>query len=117
MNPKDALGRYGENIAAEFLENLGFAILDRNWRCDLGEIDIIARDGADLVICEVKTRRSVRFGTPLEAVSERKMRRLRRLVIRWLDERSLHVAVIRFDIIGIVAPPAGQPTISHVRGA
>lgn len=117
MNPKDALGRYGEDLAADFLERSGLVIIERNWRCDLGELDIIAREGPDLVICEVKTRRSARFGTPLEAVSERKIRRMRRLVIRWLEGRSLHVPVIRFDIIGIVQPQTGAPVIEHVRGA
>jgi putative endonuclease len=117
MNPKDALGRYGEDLAVEYLERSGLVIIERNWRCDLGELDIIARDGPQLVVCEVKTRRSVRFGTPLEAVSDRKIRRMRRLVVRWLDERSLHVPAIRFDVIGIVQPPAGAPVIEHVRGA
>jgi putative endonuclease len=117
MNPKDALGRYGEDIAVEYLERSGFVIVDRNWRCELGELDIVARDGADLVICEVKTRRSARYGTPVEAVSPRKIRRMRRLVIRWLEERSLHVPVIRFDVIGILQPASGSPTIEHVRGA
>lgn len=117
MNPKDALGRYGEDLAAQYLERSGLVVIERNWRCDLGELDIIARDGPDLVVCEVKTRRSALFGTPLEAVSPRKIRRMRRLVIRWLDERSLHVPVIRFDVIGIVQPHVGVPVIEHVRGA
>lgn len=117
MNPKDALGRYGEDLAVELLERSGWVILERNWRCDLGELDIIAQDGPALVVCEVKTRRSTRFGTPLEAVSESKIRRMRRLVIRWMQECGLHATVIRFDVIGIVQPHVGAPIIDHVRGA
>jgi putative endonuclease len=117
MNPKDALGRYGEDLAAGYLERSGLLIIERNWRCELGELDIIARENADLVVCEVKTRRSLRYGTPLEAVSPRKIRRMRRLAIRWLEERTIHAEIIRFDVVGILAPVAGQPTIEHVRGA
>jgi len=69
------------------------------------------------VVCEVKTRRSLRYGTPLEAVSPRKIRRMRRLAIRWLEERTIHAEIIRFDVVGILAPATGQPTIEHVRGA
>jgi putative endonuclease len=117
MNPKDALGRYGENLAVDFLERSGLVIIERNWRCELGELDIIARDNADLVVCEVKTRRSIRYGSPLEAVSPRKIRRMRRLAIRWLEERTIHAEIIRFDVVGILAPVGEQPTIEHVRGA
>ena len=89
MHAKDALGRYGEDLAAQYLEDLGLVILDRNWRCSAGELDVIARDGDSLVVCEVKTRRSERYGAPVEAVSPRKMRRLRILALRWLDRKTI----------------------------
>ena len=117
MHAKDALGRYGEDLAAQYLEDLGLIILDRNWRCTAGELDVVARDGAALVVCEVKTRRSERFGAPVEAVSPRKMRRLRLLAIHWLDEHQVHAPEIRFDVIGIVQPIAGRPVLTHIRGA
>ncbi len=116
MRAKDALGRYGENLAADYLRRQGMDILARNWRCATGELDIIARDRSSLVICEVKTRRSTAFGSPAEAVGPRKLRRLRELTLRWLDEQQMYVPQIRFDVIGIVQPPEGRAVIQHLRG-
>ena len=116
MHAKDALGRYGEDVAAEHLLREGLQILARNWRCPTGELDIVARDGPVLVICEVKTRRSRAFGAPAEAVGPRKLRKLRELALRWLDEQRIHVPEVRFDVIAIVQPPTGRPVLEHVRG-
>ena len=73
MAAKDALGRRGEAIAARHLEAAGLVIVERNWRCTHGEIDIVARDGGDLVFVEVKTRSSVEYGHPLEAITPIKL--------------------------------------------
>ena len=116
MRAKDALGRYGEELAVEHLRGQGLTILARNWRCPAGELDVIARDGSTLVICEVKTRRSLAYGDPVEAVGPRKLRRLRELALRWLDEQGVHAPEIRFDVIGIVQPTAGRPVLQHLRG-
>jgi putative endonuclease len=116
MRRKDALGIYGEQVAAHFLERQGMVIVERNWRCDLGEIDIIARDGGTLVICEVKTRASAGHGSPLEAISARKVRRLRSLAIRWLEANSVHAPFLRFDAVGVTQSRTGCPDIRHVRG-
>lgn len=116
MRAKDALGKYGEDLAVRHLEEHGITVLERNWRCVLGELDVIAREGQALVVCEVKTRRSNAYGTPIEAVTVRKARRLRRLALQWLDERQVFVPTIRFDVIGVVQPPAGRASIVHVRG-
>jgi len=116
MHAKDALGRYGEDLAVLHMEQQGMTILARNWRCSLGELDVIAREGPKLVVCEVKTRSSERYGTPVEAVGPRKVRRLRRLALRWLDEQQVHVAEIRFDVIGVLQPPAGPPSLQHIKG-
>lgn len=116
MRAKDALGQYGEELATRYLERSGLEILDRNWRCKHGEIDVIARDGSALVVCEVKTRRSTTFGMPLEAVTPGKLRRLRRLAMLWLDEHDIYLPTIRFDVVGIVQPLSGPPTLTHVRG-
>jgi putative endonuclease len=116
MRAKDALGRYGEDLAAQYLEGAGMVILARNWRCAVGELDVIARDGSRLVVCEVKTRRSDRYGSPFEAVSPRKMRRMRQVALRWLDEQQVHVPTIRFDVIGIIAPHGAPPRLQHLRG-
>jgi putative endonuclease len=113
---KDAVGAYGERVAAAHLASAGMVVLDRNWRCSSGEIDIVARDGDVLVFCEVKTRTSVAFGTPLEAVTPRKAARLRRLAAAWMRERSVHVPEVRIDIVGVLRPTRGPARVEHVRG-
>lgn len=116
MRAKDALGRYGEELAVAYLSGAGMTILARNWRCAIGELDVIAREGSRLVVCEVNTRTSEAFGSPFEAVSPRKLRRMRQLAIRWLEEQQLHAPEIRFDVIGIVQPRVGAPVLEHLRG-
>lgn len=116
MRAKDALGREGEDIAAEYLRGCGLTVIARNWRCARGELDIIARDGSTLVVCEVKTRRGTRYGTPAEAVGPGKLRRLRRLALYWLDEQQAYAPSIRIDVIGIIRPPVGAPVLEHLRG-
>jgi putative endonuclease len=117
------LGSYGERMAARYLTERGLDVLDQNWRCDLGEIDIVARDGGCLVVCEVKTRRSTTFGQPIEAVDHRKLARLRRLAAAWLAERRAvgspvpGVAGIRVDVVGVLRPRRGPCRIEHVVGA
>lgn len=116
MRTKDALGAYGERVAAAHLVAAGMTVLERNWRCPLGEIDIVARDGDVLVICEVKTRSSVSFGHPLEAVSPRKAARLRRLAAVWIRERQVHPPGVRIDLVGVLRPRRGATSVDHVRG-
>jgi putative endonuclease len=116
MKAKDQLGIDGEQVAAEFLQGAGMRILARNWRCGDGEIDIVALDGRALVICEVKTRSSVIYGTPLEAVNRQKARRLRRLAVRWALEGSVMYQEIRIDVIGVLRAVSGEYEIEHVRG-
>ena len=113
----NAVGAYGERLAARYLVESGMQILDRNWRCDQGEIDIVAMDDTALVIVEVKTRRSLAFGSPVEAVTAVKAARLRRLACCWLTEnRSLvdSVTDIRIDVIGVLRPLSGPAQIEHL---
>jgi putative endonuclease len=113
----NAVGAYGERLAARYLTEVGMTILDRNWRCDQGEIDIVAMDDACLVIVEVKTRRSLSFGSPVEAVTAVKAARLRRLAGCWIaDHRSLidSVADVRIDVIGILRPTRGPAQVEHL---
>lgn len=113
----NAVGAYGERLAARYLAEVGMAILDRNWRCDQGEIDIVAMDESCLVIVEVKTRRSLSFGSPVEAVTAVKAARLRRLAGCWMaDHRSLvgSVADVRIDVIGVLRPTRGPAQIEHL---
>ncbi|MCQ9367771.1 YraN family protein [Brevibacterium sp. 91QC2O2] len=110
------VGRTGEDLATAFLEAKGWEIVQRNWRCRLGEIDIVAREGRTLVFVEVKTRTSVRSGHPLEAIGYSKLQRLRRLAGAWLSEHRTWEPQIRIDAIGIVLGP-GDPLITHVEAA
>src|SRR5258707_15397467 len=98
MRTKDAVGQYGEELAARYLAKAGFAILERNWRCEVGEIDIVAREGAALVVCEGKTRRGLNYGSPLESVTYRKLATLRRLVGRRFQEHEVPPAGVRVDV-------------------
>jgi putative endonuclease len=116
LRAKDALGRYGEEIAARHLVSDGFVVLERNWRCDLGELDIVARDGRVLVVCEVKTRRSTSHGSPFEAVTQRKLHRIERLGLRWMRERGVRPSTMRVDVVSVLRPPSGPTVIEHVRG-
>jgi putative endonuclease len=116
MHPKDVLGRDGEQAAVTYLEGCGFRILDRNWRCADGEIDIVAVERHTFVVCEVKTRSATRYGTPLEAVGSAKRRRLRRLAVRWLNAHGVRFEQIRIDVVGLLYEGTGGFTIEHVRG-
>ncbi|CAN5248778.1 YraN family protein [soil metagenome] len=110
------LGAYGEARAARYLTGLGMILVDRNWRCEQGEIDLVLRDGDVLVVCEVKTRSSDRFGHPLETVTERKAARLRRLAARWLAEHPVRPVDVRLDLVGVLVGPGTEPVLEHVRG-
>ncbi len=111
------LGSHGEHVAATYLTDAGLRVLDRNWRCREGELDIVARDGAAIVFCEVKTRRATGFGHPLEAVPPAKQRRLRTLAQRWLAAHDEHAPDLRFDVVGVLVRPAGPALVSHLRRA
>jgi len=113
----NAVGAYGERLAARYLTESGMRILDRNWRCDQGEIDIVAMDDGCLVVVEVKTRRSLAFGSPVEAVTAVKAARLRRLAACWMSEHRSQVgsvADVRIDVVGVLRPRTGPARIEHL---
>lgn len=110
-----ATGGYGEATAAKYLADQGMVVLDRNWRCELGEIDLVLRDGSVLVVCEVKTRTTAAYGTPLEAVGPAKVARLRRLAARWMKHRGVRPDEVRIDLVGVQLD-AGVDRVDHVRG-
>jgi putative endonuclease len=116
VNEKEALGRRGEQAAAEYLASAGLRILDRNWRCAEGEIDIVAAERQILVVCEVKTRSGTRYGTPLEAITRAKRMRLRRLAARWLAAHGVLFDEVRIDVVGLLKDSSGLYQIEHVRG-
>jgi len=110
------LGRYGEALAARHLVERGMVVLDRNWRCELGEIDLVLRDGRVLVVCEVKTRSSQDYGSPVEAVTEQKAARLRRLAARWLADHALQPDDVRIDLVGVLVAGGTPAAVEHVPG-
>jgi putative endonuclease len=95
-----SLGAAGEHAVAEWYAAAGYEVLDRNWRCREGELDLVVTRGRLIVFCEVKTRRSVAFGAPVEAVTASKQRRLRALAVQWLGERGRR-ADLRFDVASV----------------
>ena len=116
MTHHQALGRFGERIAADHLVGQGMVVLDRNWRCDEGELDLVLKDGPTLVACEVKTRTSVDHGTPHEAITDAKLERLRRLAVRWVEDRGVHPPETRVDLVAVLRPRTGPTVVDHVRG-
>ncbi|WP_127497229.1 YraN family protein [Actinoplanes solisilvae] len=112
-----AVGAYGEHVAAQHLQQQGLVVLDRNWRCADGEVDLVLRDGDDIVFCEVKTRRSGLFGPPAAAVTHQKVRKLRQLALRWLAETEVRPREIRFDVVEVLMPSRGAGQVTHIRSA
>jgi putative endonuclease len=116
---KKQIGVRGEDLACAELERQGIQILERNWRCRLGEIDIVAAEsgaaGLTLVFCEVKCRSGLGFGHPLEAITYTKMRTLRQLAALWMREHPIKASSIRLDAIGVVLAPEQEPSLTHVR--
>ncbi len=92
-------------------------ILDRNWRCSDGEVDLVLRDGSDIVFCEVKTRRGDAFGSPAAAVTYRKVCKLRQLALRWIAETGIRPRGIRFDVVEVLMPAHGAGQVTHIRAA
>ena len=116
MRAKDALGRYGEDVASRYLAEVGLVVLERNWRCAAGEIDIVARDGNALVVCEVKTRRDDAFGGPYAGITPAKLARLRRLAADYVHSRGLSVPELRVDVVAVWASGRGAPRGAHRQG-
>ncbi len=119
MAAKDVVGRNGEELAARYLTDIGLTVMSRNWRCREGELDIVATDGRELaVICEVKTRSGVRYGSGAEAVDAAKRRRIRRLATLWLAAHEARPGVrLRFDVISVLWAPGTEPQVTHIAGA
>ncbi len=107
-----ALGGFGERLAAAHYRAHGYAVLERNWRCRMGEIDLICARGATLVVCEVKARSGPSHGHPLEAVTATKQRRLRRLAAAYLRQQERRWPEVRFDVVSVLGG-----TLEVVEGA
>jgi putative endonuclease len=111
------LGERGEEIATAYLKGRRFTIVERNYRCKGGEVDIIAREGKTLVFIEVKTRRNLSFGPPQLAVTCFKQRQISKAALTWLAKNKLHDSSARFDVIAILIPDHEVPVIDHIRDA
>lgn len=116
-NRRARLGQHGEDVATLFVQRAGMVVLERNWRCRQGELDIIALDEQSdcLVVIEVKTRSSEYFGSAAEAVTPVKLRRLRQLAGCWLADHPIGTTRVRIDVIGILIRPGSAPVVQHLQ--
>lgn len=105
------LGHRGEAAALAYYRRAGYRVVARNWRCPLGEIDLVVTKGFLLVFCEVKARRGVRFGGPYEAVNWRKQRKLRMLAEAFLAEKGRQDSTVRFDVASVALDGRGNPSV------
>lgn len=110
------MGKAGEELAERYLKRQGYAIVERNYRCPLGEIDLIALNRRVVVFVEVKTRRVDTAGAPLEAVNAAKQQRLKRVALHYLGRHRLHDRDVQFDVVGI-SLGSDPPVVRHVRHA
>ena len=111
------LGERGESIAVAYLKGQKFTIVERNFRCKAGEVDIVAREGKTLVFVEVKTRRTSVYGPPQLAVTSFKQRQISKAALTWLAKKRLFGSSARFDVIAIVVTDHEVPQIEHIRNA
>jgi len=109
-------GAVGEDMAVSLLEATGYKIIERNYRCLFGEIDIIARDGSVIVFVEVKSRRSKLFGEPELSVDLNKQKKLSKVALHYLGEQNLHNTNARFDVVAILLIP-GRDEVRHIENA
>ena len=105
---RQSLGRLGERLAADALEKRGYRILEQNFRCRYGEIDLVAEDGQDLVFVEVKTRRGTLYGRPEEAITSHKARKLQEVAGYYLDLHQLPDCAWRIDVVAVQFSPTGK---------
>ena len=110
------LGQIGEDLASSYLQDVGYIILDRNFRANRVELDIIARDKNTLVFCEVKTRRSTSHGYPAEAITSLKLEHIRSAALGWMSSHRMRYSGIRFDAVSVLYSADGSSKISHIKG-
>lgn len=105
---KNELGVKGENLAVRYLKKRGYRIIERNYRIKLGEIDIIAEQGDNLVFIEVKTRSGSSFGSPLESITVQKQKQLSKVALEYICKKKCHQLPARFDVVGIQFQKGGK---------
>jgi putative endonuclease len=111
------LGARGEALVVSRYLAEGYEVLDRNWRCRQGELDLVVLRDRILVFCEVKTRSSDRFGSPIEAITREKRQRIRVLAGRWLDEHKRVVREVRFDVASVLVRADGDAVVDIMEAA
>jgi putative endonuclease len=116
VNGKQVLGKEGERVAEQYLKNKGYKLVERNYRCPVGELDLIVLDRRVVVFVEVKTRSGHGYGSPLEAVEFRKQRKMIQVAQYFLNAKKLHQRDARFDVVGI-SWPGREPVVEHVENA
>ena len=102
MRTRREVGGRGEDLAAAWYVSNGYEVVDRNWRCRYGELDLVLRSGRTVVFCEVKARSGVGYGTPAEAMTRDKKQRIRFLAARWLEDAKPRPGEIRFDVVAVL---------------
>lgn len=113
-----SLGRAGEEAAVSYLQKKGMRIVERNFRCRVGELDIVARDGLYLVFVEVRTVAGTAFGTPQESVDGKKKHKLRQVAMYYIQRNKAACQPARFDVVGVVMSQAGSVLkIDHIVNA
>jgi putative endonuclease len=115
-NGKLVLGKEGERVAEQYLKHKGYKLVERNYRCSVGELDLIVLDRRVVVFVEVKTRSGHGFGSPLEAVEFHKQRKMIQAAQYFLSEKRLHQRDARFDVVGI-SWPGREPVVEHIENA
>ncbi len=116
-NNRQQTGKTGEDHAASFLQEKGFTILERNYRQKCGEIDIVAQDGKTLVFVEVKTRKTISFGSPFEAVTRNKQQQIARTAQDYICRKKLTNSPARFDVVGVLLSTGKEPLVEMIQNA
>jgi putative endonuclease len=114
MTQKQFMGKYGEDLSAKYLQDRGYQIIERNWRCNLGEIDLIAKEGNRIIFVEVKTRNGSGYGHPFEAITALKVSRMRKLAAQWCAENKSAGSKVRLDAIAVLIQN-GKVAIEHLK--
>ncbi len=118
MSQSKEVARIGERLAARYLKDRGYQILEHNYRLRTGEIDLIAKEGERIVFVEVKTRRTLKFGVPQAAVTLTKQKQISKLALSYLQSNGMLDAPCRFDVVAVfLSPKSTTPKLEHIRNA
>ena len=118
MSQSKEVARIGEEFAVQYLKDRGYQILERNYRLRSGEIDVIAKEGRQIVFVEVKTRRTLKFGVPQAAVTLAKQKQISKIALSYLQANNLLDTPCRFDVVAIfLSSKSTPPKLEHIQNA